>query len=273
MAIQSFLKAEKGDPDWAFTPEHYIGKEFKIIEASHLDLPRGKKEQITLRQSPIEKELLAKHLRIEIREDAELDLTIINEATTSLQQVFIYDIHIRDGGYLNMGVFAKGGKLNKHIIQVNIENFASFNLYGHSMNNVGGDCEIITKIDHQGSTSVSNQLFTCEAGKNSQTVFQGMVYVFNESERVTVGIDVTNLITEMGGKCQSVPQITNNNDTARISSGTSTNFLDQDQIYYLQIRGIDELRAEKLLINKHRSRSLDIITNKEIRDEVNQLLG
>ena len=32
MGIQSFLKATKGDPDWAFTPEQYFDKEFKIID-------------------------------------------------------------------------------------------------------------------------------------------------------------------------------------------------------------------------------------------------
>jgi hypothetical protein len=29
MGIQSFLKAQKGDPDWVFTPEQYFNKEFK----------------------------------------------------------------------------------------------------------------------------------------------------------------------------------------------------------------------------------------------------
>ncbi len=32
MGIHSFLKAEKGDPDWQFSPEDYFGKEFKIID-------------------------------------------------------------------------------------------------------------------------------------------------------------------------------------------------------------------------------------------------
>jgi len=42
MAIHSFLKAEKGDPDWQYSPEKYIGKEFKLIDANTVELAENK---------------------------------------------------------------------------------------------------------------------------------------------------------------------------------------------------------------------------------------
>jgi Fe-S cluster assembly protein SufD len=272
MGIQSFLKATKGDPDWAFTPEQYFEKEFKLIDANLIELGQGKTDKIILRQTPTEKEMLAKHLRIDVRENAKLDVTIINEASDKLQQVFLYDIRVREGGHINLGAFIKGGKLNKHIFQVILDDGANFNAYGYAHNDVGGDSEFITKIEHQGPYSVSSQYFVSEAGKNSQTVFQSMINIFPDANYSQVGIENENLITGDEGRCQSVPEVYNHTSTSNVSNATVTNPLEDDKVYYLQSRGISKADAKALLISAHRKAVLNILQNSEIKEEVEQLL-
>lgn len=272
MAIQSFLKAQKGDPDWAFTPEKYFDKEFKVIDANLIELAKGKSDSIILRQTPNEKEMLAKHLRIDVRENATLDLAIINEASSNLQQVFIYEVRIREGGHINFGIFAKGGKLNKHIIQVTLDDSANFNAYGHIISTQGGDCEIITKVDHQGPYSVNNQFFTCEAEKDSQTVYQAMVHIQKTAAYAQVGLENINLVLGTGGHCHAVPEVYNLSDSARVSTGSNTELLDRERTYYLQTRGISQASAETMLIESHRGQVLNIIQSQEIREEIEQLL-
>jgi Fe-S cluster assembly protein SufD len=273
MGIQSFLKAHKGDPDWAFTPEQYFDKEFKLIDANLIELRAGKTDTIVLRQNPIEKEMLAKQIHVDVRENATLDLVIINEASDKMQQVFIYDIRIREGGHINLGLFLTGGKLNKHIVEVRLDDGANFNCYGHAINSVGGDCEIITKITHDGAYSVSNQFFTCEAGKDSQTVFQGITSVAEHAAYSQVGIENINLITGVGGKCHSVPEVYNASDSSKINTGSSTELLDRERTYYLQTRGITQAAAESLLITTHREQVLNVIQSQQIREEISQLLA
>ena len=272
MGIQSFLKAQKGDPDWAFTPEFYFEKEFKIIDANLIELSQGKNDQIMLRQEPTERGLLAKHLKIDIRENATLDLTVTNEAVDNLQQVFIYDIRIRENAMLNLGMFVKGGQLNKHIIQLILDEGANFNAYGYVINNSDGDCEIITKIDHRGSGSISNQYFSCESGHQGQTVFQSMVSVPEDADYVQVGIENNNLITGDAGQCFSMPEVFNQSSTAKTTSVSSTDFLDRDLLYYLQTRGMTQTNAECFLIRNHREQVLSIIQPEKIREEIDQLL-
>ena len=105
MTIHSFLKAERGDPDWQFTPDQHFGKEFKMVDASSIELKANTSDLMVLRQTPTDKKLLAKHLNIKIREEAKLDLFIINEADSKLQQIFLYDI------YLNFLIFLIAGFL------------------------------------------------------------------------------------------------------------------------------------------------------------------
>ena len=144
MAIHSFLKAERGDPDWQFSPEDYFGKEFKIIDAVMVDLQAEATDTVVLRQNPTEKELLAKHLKVIVQKGSMLEMTIINEVDANLQQVFLYDIHLKPGASLVFGIFAKNGKFNKHIVQVFQEEGSSFTAYGIASNESAGDTEIVT---------------------------------------------------------------------------------------------------------------------------------
>jgi Fe-S cluster assembly protein SufD len=272
MGIQSFLKATKGDPDWAFTPEHYFGKEFKLVDAHTMELAPDKTEQIVLRQNPVESELLAKHIKIEIRENSTLDLTIINEATNKLQQVFIYNINLRDGASLNLGAFIKDGRLNKHIFEITLGDLTTFNSYGYVSNHTGGDSEIITKINHTGSYTISNQITSCEAGPKSQTVAHVLCDVHDSAKHTQINVDIANLVAGDNGKCHSIPEIYNKTDTTRINCVTSTDIVDQERIYYLQTRGMSEVSARSLLLSKHRSKILELINDPELVQEIDTVL-
>lgn len=272
MSIQSFLKARRGDPDWTFTPDHYYEKEFKIINASELELSPWKTESVILRQAPTERGLLAKKIHIEVKENATLDMLMINEASDNTHQVYMYDIIVRDSGKFSIGLFAKGGTLNKHIINVTLENYTFFNVYGHISNHVGGDSELITKVSHMGAYSNSQQFITCEAGADSQTVYQGITQIYKPCEYSIAGVEVNNLVTGEGGICHSVPEIYNHSSTSRTSVGSVTDFVDTERLYYLESRGMNITKARNLIIDSHRKKTMSIIPNAEIRQEIGLMM-
>lgn len=271
MAIHSFLKAEKGDPDWQFTPEKYFGKEFKVVDASTLEMSTGHADLMVLRQNPTEKNLLAKHLKINVQTDAKLDLIVINEADSKLQQIFLYDVHVNEGSSINFGIFAKNGKLNKHIIQVHLDAGAEFNSYGLILNHCGGDTEVITKIIHQNPDTISNQYIVGMAGKDSQTVFQALTVLTPDSQGSEVHIEGNNLVLGENARCHTKPDIYVDCEATHSSSGYATNYLDQDKIYYLQSKGIGYKKAVETMINGFQNQVLSIIAYDDIRDEIKQI--
>lgn len=271
MAIHSFLKAEKGDPDWQYSPETYIGKEFKLIDASTVELAEKQANMMVLRQNPTEKELLAKHIKISVKPESKLDLIIINEADNKLQQVFLYDVVVEEGSAINFGIFVKGGKLNKHIVQVYLEEGAEFNAYGLAMNTVGGDTEIITKTVHQNCETSSNQIILGIAGKDSQTVYQAMSVLDTASEGSEAHLEGANLVIGEGGRCFSRPEVYVNCDGTESSQASNTSYLNYDKLYYLQSRGIDIKKAARLVIEGFQSQTVDIVAYDDIREEITQL--
>ena len=273
MGIQSFLQAEKGDPDWLFSPDEYFGKQFKLSDANTVELKDGRTDSITLRLSPNESGMLAKHLRIDVREEATLDLIIINDSSPKTQQVFIYDIRIREGGLLNLGIFAKGGKFNKHIFQVNIEDGGNLASYGYISNNDGGDTEVITKVFQQGAHSLCTQLIGAQAGKDSQTVYQGMVRIDSEAELAEAGLESINIVTGDNGRCWSRPEVLSETITAKTRYGSQTTCLDSNITYYLASKGLPPETSQKVVLDGFQNPIFNLIKQEDIREEVEQLFN
>lgn len=270
MAIHSFLKAEKGDPDWQFSPDDYFGKQFKIIDAT-IDLEENHIDTVVLRQNPTEKELLAKHLTVNLQRGSGLDLIILNDVDPTLQQVFLYDIHLKADAKINIGIFAKGGKFNKHILQVFMEDGAIFSAYGLSSNTTGGDTEIVTKVIHRGVESESNQLFLGVAGENSQVVFQGITIVEEDAVGAKTHVDNSNLITGSKGRCYSKPETYINADYVIQTQGSNTDTISLEKISYLQSRGLTEQEAKNMILSGFRSLVIDIVPQDNIQEEIKEM--
>jgi Fe-S cluster assembly protein SufD len=271
MAIHSFLKAEKGDPDWQFSPEDYFGKEFKIIDANMVEIEEGRADKVVLRQNPTEKDLLAKHLSITLQKNSVLEMTILNDVDAKLQQVFLYDIHLKAGANLSLGMFVKDGMLNKHILQVYLEEGSSFAAYGLISNTVKGDAEIITKIVHGGPDAVSNQLFLGLAGDDSQTVYQSTVIVEAVAQGSLVGIESANLIVGDDAHCHAKPEVYLNAEYCSTAHASETNTISAEKIGYLQSKGIPEEIARELVISSFRNQVISLIHQEAICEEVKEM--
>jgi Fe-S cluster assembly scaffold protein SufB len=273
MGIHSFLKVEKGDPDWQFSPEHYFGKEFKIIDASTIEIAEGVKDLMVLRQSPTDKGMLAKHIKIQSRVGSHMDLVIINEADAKLQQIFIYDVHLCEGSTINFGIFTKGGKFNKHIIQVTLDAGAQFSTYGLMSNDCGGDTEIITKIVHQHPASISRQFILGHAGDGSQTVFQTMAVIDEEADGSETSVESINLITGIKGRCFSKPDVYMNCDTGHSTVGSVTDTINSEKLCYLQSRGLDSKQAVKTIIDSFYAQATNLLVYDDLRTEIEQIFS
>jgi len=271
MTIHSFLKAEKGDPDWQFSPEDYFGKEFKIIDANMVEIEENENERVVLRQNPTEKDLLAKRLDIVVEKNATLDLIILNDVDSSLQQVFLYDIHLKPGAMVSLGMFVKDGKLNKHIFQVLQENNTIMNIYGLISNNVNGDAEVITKIVQNGEDATSNQIFLGLAGEKSQTVYLGTVVSEPNSCGSHISIENSNLVMGDGGRCYSKPETYINAEHVTSNIGTETTTISNEKIGYLQSRGITEKNAKEIVINSFKNQIINLVIQEQIREEIREM--
>jgi Fe-S cluster assembly scaffold protein SufB len=188
-----------------------------------------------------------------------------------IQQVFLYNIYLESGAALSLGIFAKNGKLNKHIVQIYLEDFTTFTGYGLISNNCQGDTEVITKVIHQGQDSKNHQLFFNMAGKNSQTVFQSINFVEQSAVNSEIGLECANLVTENSGRCHSKPENYIDADYVETIQRTTTHTIGLEKIGYLQSKGIPEKKAQEMIVNGFKKPVLSVIHQESLREEIKKM--
>lgn len=270
MAIESFLKVDKTDPDWFYSPTQYYGKQFKMIDAQCLQIKEGTDDVMALRLSPTENDLLCKNLQVVGRQASKLDLYIICEGNEQTQQVFLYNVTAEPDCILNIGVFVKNGKLNKHMFECEIYENAEVNIYGLVENNEGGSSEVIAKVYHAEPGAGSQQIVNCLSSNKGRTVFQGLVKIDKGTNDSFTRVVNSSVIKDDTGEAYSIPQLMIDCGNVEATHSCNIGRLDEESLWYLQSRGIDKADAEKLLLTAHQDRILNLIPHSDIQDEVKE---
>jgi Fe-S cluster assembly protein SufD len=192
------------------------------------------------------------------------------DGSENTQQVFVYSVTVEPNSILNLGIFAKNGKLNKHIFECEIYDGAVLNIFGLSENQVGGSCEIITKIYHAGTDAESNIFINSVSGKESRTVFQGQIQIQENMTNSLTQISNSSLVVDPSGQAFSIPHLLIDCGNTEAGQSCDVGEFDPMQLWYLQSRGVDIEDAKKILIDAHIDGVLNLIQYTDLRDEIKE---
>lgn len=95
----------------------------------------------------------------------------------------------------------------------------------------------------------SNQLHKCIVGDRAHAVFNGKVFVPQAAQLTDAGQLNRNLLLSSKARVDTKPQLEITADNVKCAHGATVSQLEDDEIFYLQSRGINQDDARKLLIN------------------------
>ncbi|MBG1271908.1 Fe-S cluster assembly protein SufD [Nostoc sp. WHI] len=96
---------------------------------------------------------------------------------------------------------------------------------------------------------ISKQLHKCIVGDRAHAVFNGKVLVPKLAQLTNATQMNRNLLLSSKARIDTKPQLEITADNVKCAHGATVSQLEDDEIFYLQSRGIDENDARKLLIN------------------------
>ena len=96
--------------------------------------------------------------------------------------------------------------------------------------------------------SSSRQLHKCIVDDRAHAVFNGKVFVPKAAQLTDAGQLSKNLLLSSKARIDTKPQLEITADNVKCSHGATVSQLDQDEVFYLQSRGIDEASSRKLLV-------------------------
>ncbi|MEH2245881.1 Fe-S cluster assembly protein SufD [Nostoc sp.] len=160
-----------------------------------------------------------------------------------------------------------GAKLSRHnleILQTGEQTETTLNgltmIYGKQLS----DTHSAIALNYPHSTS--KQLHKCIVGDRAHAVFNGKVFVPKLAQLTDAAQLNRNLLLSSKARVDTKPQLEITADNVKCAHGATVSQLEDDEIFYLQSRGIDENDARKLLINAFAAEVINQIPVTSLRE-------
>ena len=127
-------------------------------------------------------------------------------------------------------------------------------------------------INHGKPNCFSNQNYKGIIDDNASAVFLGKVYVAKDAQQTESKQSNKNILLSESAKINSKPQLEIYADDVACSHGSSTGKLDEEALFYLRTRGLDEKESKILLLNAFAIDIVNKISITEFKNMINILV-
>ena len=171
-------------------------------------------------------------------------------------------------------IFSSGSDYIKNEVNCNLEGqYSSAFINGIHLLSKNKHHEIRTNTNHLYENTKSYQLIKSVIDDSSKSVYQGKIYVDSKAQK-TDGYQLSKavLLNEQA-EFNAKPELEIYADDVKCSHGSASGSLDEDSIFYLMSRGLDQKTAKKLLINGFLLDVVEKITDDEIKKLLKNMIG
>ena len=171
-------------------------------------------------------------------------------------------------------IFSSGSDYIKNEVSCNLEGqYSSAFINGIHLLSKNKHHEIRTNTNHLYENTKSYQLIKSVIDDSSKSVYQGKIYVDSKAQK-TDGYQLSKavLLNEQA-EFNAKPELEIYADDVKCSHGSASGSLDEDSIFYLMSRGLDQKTAKELLINGFLLDVVEKITDEEIKKLLKNMIG
>ncbi len=129
-----------------------------------------------------------------------------------------------------------------------------------------------TLVDHAKPHCLSNEFYKGILAENSRGVFNGKIIVRKGAQKTNAYQSNKNLLLSGNAKIDTKPQLEIFADDVRCTHGATVGQIDEDSLFYLRSRGIDEKNARSLLVNAFANEVLYNMTFEPLRNKVSDFV-
>jgi Fe-S cluster assembly protein SufD len=170
-----------------------------------------------------------------------------------------------DAIYENFSL-STGGKLSRNEIATKIigANAKSI-LNGAYLMRGKQHCDTTTLTRHLVPQNESQQVYKGVLDGDSRGIFQGKIYIAKDAQQVAGDQLSKALLLSDRATVACKPELEIHADDVKCSHGATSGELDEDALFYLQSRGIDEKSARKMLIDAFLADVIEEISDETVR--------
>ena len=223
----------------------------------------GKSESFTnqVTEIVVEKDALLEYYKIQ------------NDAITASQ---VSTTHIRQTGksYIHTVTISLNGGMIRNNLNVVLEaEYCEAHLYGLYFQRGQTHIDNHTVVDNVTPHSFSNELYKGILNDRSSAVFNGKIFVRPQAQKTNAYQSNKNILLSADASVNTKPQLEIFADDVKCSHGCTIGRLDEEGMFYLRSRGINEKIARSLLVHAYAIDILEHIKPAAIRDYINEMIS
>ncbi|MEI6679478.1 MAG: Fe-S cluster assembly protein SufD [Mariniphaga sp.] len=219
----------------------------------------------------------------EIGEDSVIDVySIQNQHNKTANLTGLYIRQQQNSQLVTNAISLHGGIIRNNLSVLLDGVHASAKICGLALSDKNQHVDNFTSIEHLKPNCVSNQLYKNILDDSSIGGFTGRIHVAPHAVKTEAYQRNNNVLLSNSAKMNTKPQLVIDNDDVKCSHGATVGRIDNEALFYLQARGINEKEARLMLmfafahevlaevkVEKLRD-VIDILVNKRLRGEVSK---
>ena len=210
---------------------------------------------------------------IVLGENAQLEHYKHQEESAKAFHMATIQVHQASCSQLNSHSFSVGGALVRNDINTVLAGEgAECTLNGLYL--VGGrqHVDFHTRIEHAAAGSISREHYKGIISGRARAVFNGKVYVHPQAQKTDARQSNDNLLLSREAEVDTKPQLEIHADDVKCAHGATVGQLDENMVYYLRSRGIDDHSARGLLTYGFARQMLESMQNDAMRERLHEAL-
>jgi Fe-S cluster assembly protein SufD len=208
-----------------------------------------------------------------VGENASLDYyTVQNEhnRSTSVNSVFIRQE--KDSKATTHTSSLHGGLIRNNLkVILNGEN-AEAHMFGMAFSDKKQHFDNFTQVIHAKPHCQSNQLYKNVLDNESTGAFAGRIHVVRDAQKTNAFQRNNNLLLTDQATMQTKPQLIIDADDVKCSHGATVGQIDEEALFYLRARGIEEKKARLMMMNAFAHEVIQEIKVEALRDRIDDLV-
>lgn len=202
----------------------------------------------------------------QVAEGAQVECTVILDESANGWHLASTRIQLETDARFNLNTVTLGGQVSRHSVNTLLkgEN-AEVNLNGLDQLNEQTQVYHHTVTEHWVPKSLSNQFYKGILDQESQSEFNGMVFVAQGANGTDARQLNKNLLLSDQARVFTRPQLQINADDVKCAHGATIGQLDKEQLFYLASRGLNRELARGLLTYGFAEEIIQRISNPAVR--------
>ena len=175
--------------------------------------------------------------------------------------------------YFNSFTFTTGGKVSRNSIEINLNDAeATTSVNGLFSLKEGQHCDNHIDIHHNAPHTNSEQLFKGVASADGHGIFTVKVTIHRHAQKSNSSQTSRNMLLSHKAMIDARPQLEIYADDVKASHGATVGKINDDELFYLQTRGMPKAKAEKMLCRAFARDALQKIKSEWVKEKLDEAL-